>query len=66
MVAMATRPEITISKRAKVRMILDELFPGEGREVPDPYYGGHQGFDKVYKLLDAACDVISTRLNHGN
>ena len=52
-------------ERAKVRMILDELFPGEGREVPDPYYGGPQGFDKVYKLLDAACDVISTRLNHG-
>ncbi len=53
-------------ERAKVRMILDELFPGEGREVPDPYYGGPQGFDKVYKLLDAACDVISTRLNHGH
>jgi len=53
-------------ERAKVRMILDELFPGEGREVPDPYYGGPQGFDKVYKLLDAACDVISTRLNHGD
>ena len=52
-------------ERAKVRLILDELYPGENREVPDPYYGGPQGFDKVYKMLDAACDVISTRLNHG-
>ncbi len=49
-------------ERDKVRMILDELHPGEKREVPDPYYGGTQGFDNVYKLLDRACEVISTRL----
>lgn len=48
--------------REKVRLILDELFPGEGREVPDPYYGGAGGFDRVYKLLDEACEVIANRL----
>lgn len=47
--------------RGKVRLILDELFPGEGREVPDPYYGGAGGFDRVYKLLDEACEVIANR-----
>ena len=51
-------------ERDKVRMILDELHPGEKREVPDPYYGGPQGFDNVYKLLDRAWEVISTRLQH--
>lgn len=24
-------------------------------EVPDPYYGGEDGFAKVYEMLDAAC-----------
>ena len=48
--------------REKMRLILDELFPGEGREVPDPYYGGAGGFDRVYKLLDEACEVIANRL----
>lgn len=53
-------------ERSKVRMILEELYPGEEREVPDPYYGGPQGFDNVFKLLEAACEVISTRLDeHG-
>jgi protein-tyrosine phosphatase len=52
-------------ERDKVRLILEELNPGEKQEVPDPYYGGPQGFDKVYKLLDEACEVISTRLQDG-
>ncbi len=52
-------------ERGKVRMILDELYPGQEREVPDPYYGGPQGFDNVYRLLDEACEVISNRLQNG-
>ena len=48
--------------REKVKLILDELFPDEMREVPDPYYGGAGGFDKVYRLLDEACEVIANRL----
>lgn len=50
------------NQRKKVRLILDELHPGEMREVPDPYYGGAGGFDRVFKLLDEACEVIANRL----
>lgn len=46
----------------KVQLILDELFPGENVDVPDPYYGGDQGFDKVYDMLNQACDKIAARL----
>jgi len=28
------------------------------QEVPDPYYGGQNGFDLVYQLLDEATDSI--------
>ncbi len=28
---------------------------GEAPDVPDPYYGGDDGFDKVYDMLVAAC-----------
>jgi len=51
-------------ERNKVSLILEELYPGEKREVPDPYYGGSQGFDNVFKLLDEACDVISSKLEN--
>ncbi len=44
---------------SKVRLILDEIFPNQNRQVPDPYYGGRDGFEKVYDLLDQACEVIA-------
>lgn len=51
---------------AKVHMILNEVFPGEDLDVPDPYYGGDFGFKNVYNMLDQACDVIANKLNpHG-
>ena len=27
----------------------------KGREVPDPYYGGPDGFEQVLDLVEAAC-----------
>jgi len=50
------------SERAKVQLILNELFPDENVDVPDPYYGGDQGFDNVFKMLDEACDSLASRL----
>ena len=47
---------------AKVRFILNEVFPDENMDVPDPYYGGEYGFKNVYRMLDEACDVIAKKL----
>ncbi|MCL7762849.1 low molecular weight phosphotyrosine protein phosphatase [Polaribacter sp. Z014] len=47
----------------KVRMILNEIHPAKNLSVPDPYYGGNQGFENVYKMLDEACDVIASNLS---
>jgi len=38
----------------KLHLILNESYPNEQREVPDPYYGGVDGFEQVYQLLDEA------------
>lgn len=43
----------------KLSMLLDNLFPGEGVDVPDPYYGGVSGFAEVFDLIDRACEVIA-------
>ena len=48
---------------SKVKLILNEVFPGEDLDVPDPYYGGEFGFKNVYKMLSEACDVISKKIN---
>ena len=38
------------------------LLPDE-KEVPDPYYGGPEGFEYCYSLLDDACTQIVKKLN---
>ncbi len=47
--------------RKKVQLILNQIFPNENVDVPDPYYGGNQGFDNVYEMLNNACDIISEK-----
>lgn len=44
--------------KRKVEMILNRVYPNSNMSVPDPYFGGEQGFENVYILLDKACEVI--------
>lgn len=48
--------------KSKVNMILNEIYPNMNYDVPDPYYGGNDGFETVYKMLDEACTIISKKL----
>ena len=49
-------------QKNKVHMILNELFPDENVDVPDPYYGLTNGFENVYQMLDEACEVLAEKL----
>ena len=49
-------------QKSKVQLILNELFPNENVDVPDPYYGGQDGFENVFDMLNEACDVIVGKL----
>lgn len=53
------------SDKNKVRLILNESNPGNDLEVPDPYYGGDQGFIDVYNMLDLATDKIIEKYING-
>jgi len=48
----------TKEERDKVRIILNEINPLACESVPDPYYGGENGFQNVYDMLDKACGKI--------
>lgn len=58
--ALATTEE----QRQKIKKILEVSFPGESLDVPDPYYGGSQGFVNIYRMLDQATDAIAKHLNN--
>jgi protein-tyrosine phosphatase len=42
--------------RAKIRLFF------EGRDVPDPYYGGPDGFEHVLDLVEARCKSLLAEL----
>ncbi len=51
-----------INDASKIKLILDELADVDTADVPDPYYGGSQGFENVYRILDSACNIIANKL----
>lgn len=42
----------------KVELLLNELFPGQNLDVPDPWYGTEPGFHDVFKMINKACEKI--------
>jgi protein-tyrosine phosphatase len=49
--------------RKKVALILNVSHPDSNRSVPDPYYGGMEGFEEVYQMLDdVSLKILSTLL----
>ncbi len=52
----------TEDERKKVDLILNQLFPNENVDVPDPYFGLQNGFEDVYQMLDEACEILAKKL----
>ena len=52
--------------KTKVSLMMDALHPGESINVPDPYYGGPEGFNNVYDMLDEACQIVASKLINDN
>ena len=44
------------ASRAKVALLMSYAPQAGGREVPDPYYGGADGFEHVLDLVESAAD----------
>jgi protein-tyrosine phosphatase len=42
----------------KTDLILNEVFPGENLDVPDPWYGEEPGYHEVFRMIDEACEKI--------
>ena len=46
------------AERNRIKLILNEINPNACQSVPDPYYGGKNGFQETYNMLDKACNKI--------
>lgn len=57
---LALAPDAQLAKKA--RLVMDHAPEHPLRDVPDPYFGGDEGFDAVYQMLSKACDRILDEL----
>lgn len=49
-------------KSERVQLFLANLPAGSTDEVPDPYYGGRDGFEQVYALIEAGARALLKHL----
>lgn len=49
----------------KIRLLLEETSL-DIMEVPDPYHDDEDGFEKVYQMIETACEVIAQGLQEND
>jgi len=49
----------------KTDLLLNELFPQQNLEVPDPWYGPEKGYHEAFELIDKVCEAIVKREMEG-
>lgn len=47
-----------------IQLMRDYDLQDPGTDVPDPYYGGPEGFEKMYKMLERSAKEFAHRQNH--
>ena len=69
LIAMDQENYISLSQQCpsphvdKIYLFMDFAPEMRTREVPDPYYGGPQGFERVFDLVDAAARGLLADIN---
>jgi protein-tyrosine phosphatase len=43
---------------SKADLLMNELYPGQNMDVPDPWYGPEPGYHDVYKMINEVCEAI--------
>jgi protein-tyrosine phosphatase len=56
---------LAVAGPGRIGLFLDHAPGLEGRNVPDPYYGGSAGFEHVLDLVEAGCDGLVAALREG-
>jgi len=50
----------------KVDLFLNEQYPGEDREVPDPWSGPESGYHEAFEIISSNCDSIIKKYTNKN
>lgn len=50
------------NKPDSLHMMRDFDSEGRGKDVPDPYYGGMNGFENIYQILDRSAEELLNKI----
>jgi protein-tyrosine phosphatase len=53
-----------VSERVRMFRSFDPLAEGDDLDVPDPFYGGDEGFVDVIRIVERTCRRVLTELEH--
>jgi len=56
----------TLWNPLKTDLLMNELYPDENLDIPDPWYGTEKNFHEVYAMIDKACDAIIEKFKNQN
>ena len=48
----------TDAQRAKIKLLLDVLYPRQNRSVKDPWYGDYKDYEDVFTEIQSACKAL--------
>ncbi|MER3498066.1 MAG: protein-tyrosine-phosphatase [Chitinophagaceae bacterium] len=51
---------------SRIDLLMNEAFPGKNMDVPDPWYGGEDGYHEAYALIEKACEAIIKKYSKTN
>jgi len=51
---------------SKVDLLMNEVYPGKDKDVPDPWSGPESGYHLVYKMIDEATEKIIEKFSVPN
>lgn len=49
---------------SKIDLLLNELYPGENKDIPDPWYGPEAGYNEVFDMIEEACEALIKKYKH--
>lgn len=50
----------------KTDLLMNEVYPGDNLDVPDPWYGTEKSFHEVFEMIDEACNAIIEKFKIDN
>jgi protein-tyrosine phosphatase len=51
---------------AKAELLMNVLYPGENRDIPDPWSGPESGYHLVYNMINEACGAVIREYTKAN